>query len=292
MDIGVRSAGAALLIVAAAWGWVEAARANRPAGDPTEATALAAALKGSLRPGELGVVRPTLLGLGTELDALPVMPAPPPHRGALAGRYRAVALADLSTPPSEGAWRPEVAPGPEHDGLSLLPIDGPFVAGERLLDRLAEATVELVPPEGPPIPCTPWTGSRHRCGPDGWMQVGRAVARVGGSLVSCIWAHPQEGLAVRLTFPRVSLGRALRGSAALVDGTGAGADVHIAVTVDGERAGGATLPGRTPVVTPLEVPTRAGVGTVVIEVSAESSRWRQVCIDPVVEQAPAGEGAP
>lgn len=289
-----RLAGAALLVVASAWGWVEAARAGRTAADPAEAEALASALSEALKPGEVAVVRPTLLGLGTALDSLPVMPAPPPPRGDLEGRYSTAAPADLSSPPSEDAWLPDVAPGDERDldGAAILPlaVGGAWSPGVRLLDLMATATVELVPADGgAPQRCDPWSGSRLRCGDDGWMQVGRAVTRVGGSTVSCIWAHPQEGRAVRLTFPAVTLGRALRGTVALIDGTGAGADVQVAVSIDGEELGTVRVPGRGPTSVPINLPTpeRSGTtGAVTLQVSAPSSRWRQVCLDPVVD---AGE---
>lgn len=278
---------AVTLTCAVVWGVAEAALASRAAGTGEDAAALAGGL--SPQPGEAALVPAPLVGLGTALDAAAVLPGPPPAPADVAGRYAAIRLHGEGDP--EDAWLPDRFS--QNGGAALLPPDSARV-GARLLDRIATATVELVPAEGAPIPCGPFRGSRFSCGDAGWMQVGRAVARVGGRTTSCIWAHPQEGRAVRLRFPGVPLGAAIGGTAALVDGTGTGADVTVSVRV-GDAAGTVRIPGKAGGPVPIAVPTpgAAGLGEVELTVAAPNARWRQVCLDPVVLSAPVSvEEAP
>lgn len=289
----MRIAATALLLGAVAWGWAEAALSGRASDSTGDAERLAQTLVG-LPPGEVALVPATLVGLGTPLDALPIYPVPLPATPDLAGRYASVLVVEDAGGDAADAWAPERLPAEGANGVARLLPPGGEHRGVRLLDRMATARTELVPRDGPPTPCGSFSGSRFRCGPDGWMQVGRAVARVGGRTTSCLWAHPQEGRSLRITFPDVPLGATLRGTAALIDGTGAGDDVNIEVRVGGESAGSVRVPGKGGAPTELAIVTerwRGQQADVSLTVSAKSARWRQVCLDPVVDLGGADDDA-
>jgi hypothetical protein len=158
--------------------------------------------------------------------------------------------------------------------------------GARLVDHVVQAQVALVPRSGATERCRALGGGRFSCGSEPWMHPGRVAARVSGALAPCIWAHPVEGKALRLTFPDVVLGAMVGGRMALVDGTGAGTDVEVTFTRDGEQLGRATLPGKPAGWKEILVrtPDRAGQkGELVVEIASKSARWRKVCLDPIID---------
>ena len=279
-------------LAALAWGWVEATVCHDARDTSAEAANVASLLASHVGPGDLVVVSPpTSLVLSEPLRALAAAPAPPTER-LLAERYSRVWTVDLTEdsdladePPSGFVARDDTPDGlPSSVGLLEGTKGEP--RGVRLVDILDTARVELVPDDGSaPKPCGPFTGSRWVCGKGGWAMVGRVVARVDGKPALCMWAHPHDGSTLRISFPGVTLGNALGGSAAFVDGTGAGADVDIAFLAGEEPLGRLTVPGKPSGVTQIGLLTLDRAGQTVelrVQVTARKARWRKLCIDPVV----------
>jgi hypothetical protein len=128
---------------------------------------------------------------------------------------------------STGDGEPVVAQ-PSHVSL---PIATPQIS---LRDRLKDARVTLGE-----RPCDRWTGTRWQCGPQPWKWVGpyqgKASADGRSRYRQCIWAHPESGRPLTITFDDIPAGRFVYGEAALLDVPHEGAAVELRVTRGARR---------------------------------------------------------
>jgi hypothetical protein len=195
--------------------WVERARQVAPRrvrvlALPRGTTPAPAALEGVRRVWLLSLASAPGFSWQPELDLLARSAAPDPPVGV--GRIR-VARFELS-----------------HPDLPLAALD----------DRLAEATVTLGD-----LACTPERAGFRCAGERSEASVSRALVEVNGFARPCLLARLRgDSAPVRITFPRVPVGRALRGNAGLAE-TDVTEDtpVTVAVRVDDQEAGAFQLEG-------------------------------------------------
>jgi hypothetical protein len=111
-----------------------------------------------------------------------------------------------------------------------------------------------------------------------------------GGFIPCIWAHPVDEGPLAITFPRVTLGRALTGHHGLadgaVDGFPGGAPVRLEVRVNGESIQTLTRPNEKGWIS-FRVDTARFAGKQVeltLSISTRSSGGRHYCFDMGVER--------
>jgi len=160
-------------------------------------------------------------------------------------------------------------------------LRGPTLPLAFLPDRLARASVALGE-----TACAPDGGGGFRC-PGSRATVAREEREVEGLPRPCIVALPPPGgAALRVTFPGVPLGRALRGHLGVVGeaALGGSGPVRLAVSLDGREVGRAQLPPRDPSWRAFQVDTvlEAGRTREVALTLALEGEPRPVCLDAYV----------
>jgi hypothetical protein len=160
------------------------------------------------------------------------------------------------------------------------------VQGRGLIDALEGAQVE-VDRGGAKAPCKR-VGARHQCSKSSWNHVGPSSQRVGDALRRCIWAHPVDRGALRITFPQQTLGSAIAGHHGLTDSavrsfTG-GAAVTLKLLIDGKVVLTRRRPN-TRAWASWRYDTRAQRGKkadISFEISTKRAGGRHYCFDAVV----------
>ncbi|BDG10800.1 hypothetical protein [Anaeromyxobacter paludicola] len=216
---------------------------------PTEADwrAVAAAVAREGAPGDAAALAPWWAERGRLYlpERLPVLALPGYEGEDLAG-VRRVFLVELPEAPRwdgrearELRARGEVAGAPRRFGalrLTRVDLREPLLPLAFLPDLLEGAEVTL---GGRPCPAGGAGG--FRCPGPPWLRVAAETREIALRPRACILAHPAAGAPLRIRFPRVRLGRALRGHVGIIgeaayDGA---APVRLEVAVAGRPLGAA-----------------------------------------------------
>ncbi|MFT5430469.1 MAG: hypothetical protein ACI9OJ_001143 [Myxococcota bacterium] len=166
-------------------------------------------------------------------------------------------------------------------GHVVLPVATPRIS---LRGRLKDARVTLGK-----RPCDRWTGTRWQCGPEPWKWVGpyqgKATADGRTRYRECIWAHPESGSPLKITFDEVPAGRFVYGEATLLDVPHEGAAVEVRVIQGTRRLASVRLtdkggkrrwkPWRATV-------KRDSSDPLTFEITTPKDSWRHVCFTAFV----------
>ncbi|HET9594178.1 MAG TPA: hypothetical protein VFP65_01290, partial [Anaeromyxobacteraceae bacterium] len=164
-------------------------------------------------------------------------------------------------------------------GLAVARYDlrAPTLPLAFLPDRLARAEVALGA-----TPCDADGRGGFRC-PDRRTALAREAREVDGLPRPCLVAQLSPGAPLRIAFPAVPLGRALRGHLGVVGEAALGGrgPVRLAVALDGREVARAELPPGDPAWRPFQVETVLEAGRtreLAITLSLEGEA-RPVCLD-------------
>lgn len=247
--------GAAALVVAAAIAstifWL-----RLPSRLPTDADyrAANALIASRAQPGDVIVLAPAWAERGRAfLDAAPVFAGADLAKDEYPGTNRQwlVALADAPRFDPEAARAALRSRGPalgavERIGallVELYEIPGPAQL-HALTEHVADAVVSLDGASSEP--CRLRRDGVHQCPRGEWNHVRAGWFEVEERPMRGIWAHPVDGAALRLEWPDVPLGRAVRGRAAFAGQSGkSGAEVELALEIDGHVVDKRTFRPRT-----------------------------------------------
>lgn len=170
-------------------------------------------------------------------------------------------------------------------GTELLLFDlGTSRTSYDLRKHLADAVVEREEPPGTPRRCT-WTGQKHSCGGEWWLDVVDGVQEVGGSRHNGIMVQPgNKSGVVRLTWPRPAGARALAGRVGLrlwAVRNDVGSAVKVQAKVGDRAVWSIALPRADFAWHPFEVALHADEAgkPITFEFSATDAGWRQVAFD-------------
>jgi hypothetical protein len=150
-------------------------------------------------------------------------------------------------------------------------LRGPTLPLAFLPDRLAQATAALGDAR-----CEPDGRGGFRC-PDRRTALAREEREVDALPRPCLVALLSPGAPLRVTFPSVPLGRALRGHVGVVGEAALGGEgpVRLAVSLDGREVGRAELPPGDPSWRAFQV-----------ETVLEAGRTREVALTVALDGAP------
>lgn len=133
--------------------------------------------------------------------------------------------------------------------------------------------------------CRKAGAGKHQCSNMSWNYVGPVHHPIANQLRRCIWAHPIDGKKLRISFPKVKLGRLLTGHHGIIDsavrGFPNGRPVDLAIAIDDGPPITFTCPNRKGWV-PWELDTSAKAGktaTVSFTVSTSSAAGRHYCFE-------------
>jgi len=138
-------------------------------------------------------------------------------------------------------------------------------------------------------PCRERRQNRWYCSGRSWNYVGPTAEKFNGGYIPCIWAHPVEEGPLTIRFPKLRLGRALKGGHGIADGAVegfvGGAAVTLEVQVNGRRIESLTRPNQKGwesfrVLTPEWAGKQADLTLIV---STPSAGGRHYCFDAKVE---------
>jgi hypothetical protein len=138
-------------------------------------------------------------------------------------------------------------------------------------------------------PCRERKSGRWYCTGRSWNYVGPTAEKFNGAYLPCIWAHPVDEGPLTIRFPKLRLGRALKGGHGIADGAVegfvGGAPVTLDVQIDGRRVESLTRPNEKGwagfrVATPEWSGKEAEL---TLSVSTRSSGGRHYCFDVKVE---------
>ncbi len=95
-------------------------------------------------------------------------------------------------------------------------------------------------------PCRERRNNRWYCSGRSWNYVGPTAEKFNGAYLPCVWAHPVDEGPLTIRFPKLKLGRALKGGHGIADGAvegfAGGAPVTLEVEIDGRRVESLTRP--------------------------------------------------